>query len=409
MTRNSPRFDEFRKNLGPLIACVAGMMFGVAAIPFYTLGVFAGPVTAETGWTMQQYQTAFTFIIAGTLFGPILGHLCDKIGARPVAIISTIAFGLSLASLGLAANVGLYAFYAAWIVMAIVGQGTGPVIWTHIIGHRFSKNRGLAFGIVLAGSGIFAAFGPALAAAVIDGWGWQAAYALFGTLVILIPLPLIVGLLKPLSAHSIQSQTQFEAKEIGGLTLRAACGGYRFYLIGAAFLVIAFGVAGLITNMIPLLQSGGISIQAGSQLVGLVGVAVIAGRLIVGVLLDRLWAPAVAAIVLLCPAFACLLLLEEISSWKATIAVLLVGFAAGAEFDIVAFLASKYFGLKAYGKIYGILYIALFVGAAFSPPVFGWVLDVYGSYRPILFIFAVAIPVAALGLLALGRYPVFDD
>lgn len=407
MTGTPHRFDEFRRHSGPLIACFAGMMFGVAAIPFYTLGVFAGPVTADTGWTMQQYQTAFTFIIAGTLIGPLLGHLCDKIGARSVAIISIIAFGLSLGSLGLAAGQGLYAFYAAWIIMAVVGQGTGPVIWTHIIGHTFTQNRGLAFGIVLAGSGVFAAFGPALAATFIHHWGWQIAYALFGLLVILIPLPLAVLLMKASPADTISSQIVSEANDANEPTWRVAIRSYRFYLIGCSFFVIAFGVAGLISNMIPILQTGGMSLQEGSRLIGFVGLSVIAGRLIVGTLLDRIWAPGVSAVVLLCPALTCLLLLDGFSGWQAILAILLVGFAAGAEFDIVAFLATKYFGLKAYGKIYGLLYIALFVGAAISPPVFGWVLDTYGSYRPILLIFAAIIPVAAIGLLALGRYPVF--
>lgn len=407
MTGTSQGFNEFQRYSGPLAACFVGMMFGVAAIPFYTLGVFAGPVTTDTGWTMQQYQTAFTFIIAGTLIGPLLGHLCDKIGARPVAIISIIAFGLSLGSLGLAAGQGLYAFYAAWIVMALVGQGTGPVIWTHIIGHTFIYNRGLAFGIVLAGSGVFAAFGPALAATFIDQWGWQIAYALFGLLVILVPLPLAVLLLKALPDGNTPPQVYDETDKEHGITLRGAMRSYRFYLIGLSFFIIAFGVAGLITNMIPILQSGGVSLQEGSRLIGLVGISVIAGRLIVGALLDRIWAPGVSAVVLLCPALACLLLLDGFAGWQAIVAILLVGFAAGAEFDIVAFLATKYFGLRAYGKIYGLLYIALFVGAALSPPVFGWVFDTYGSYHPILLIFAISIPVAALGLLALGRYPQF--
>ncbi len=401
------KFGEFRRHSGALIACFAGMMFGVAAIPFYTLGVFAEPVITDTGWKMQEYQTAFTFIIAGTLIGPFLGHLCDKIGARLVAIFSTIAFGLSLGSLGFAADQGLYAFYATWIVMAIVGQGTGPVIWTHIIGHTFIQNRGLAFGIVLAGSGVFAAFGPSLAATFIGEWGWQKAYVGFGVMVLLIPLPLVVWLLKAIPADTTPLQSDAKFDDGNGMTLKAAMRSYRFYLIGLSFFVIAFGVAGLISNMIPILRMGGISLQEGSRLVGLIGVSVIAGRLIVGTLLDRVWAPGVSAVVLMCPALACLLLLDGFSGWQATLAILLVGFAAGAEFDIVAFLATKYFGLKAYGKIYGLLYIALFVGAAVSPPVFGWVSDTYQSYQAILIAFAMSIPLAALGLLTLGRYPEF--
>ncbi len=383
-------------------------MLGVAAIPFYTLGVFAGPITAATGWSMQQYQTAFTFIIAGTFFSPVLGHLCDKFGARPVALVSTVAFAISLASLGAAANAGLYAFYAAWAVMAIVGQGTGPVIWTHVIGHSFTKNRGLAFGIVLAGSGVFATFGPMLATIMIDRWGVGAAYGFLGAMVMLVSFPLIAVFLKSGGQPTAGAAADRIDPELEGSTLSVAIKSYRFYLIAIAFFVIAFGVAGLISNMIPLLEAGGISAQEGSRLIGLIGVSVIAGRLIMGALLDRFWAPAVAALALACPAIACLLLMGDLTMLKAGIAILLIGFAAGAEFDIVAFLTTRYFGLKAYGKIYGLLYIALFVGAAFAPPVFGWVLDAQGSYRSALLLCSIAIPIVAFSLLLLGAYPRFN-
>ena len=405
MTGRQSKFSEISENGGVLLACFAGMMFGVAAIPFYTLGVFAGPVTDATGWTMQQYQTAFTFIIAGTLFGPVFGHFCDRFGARPVAILSTIAFALSLASLGFAAGLGLYVFYAAWAIMAIVGQGTGPVIWTHVIGHNFGKNRGLAFGIVLAGSGVFAAVGPTLVSRLIALWGVNAAYAALGAIVMLVAFPLVAIFLRVANQQSVSPEPDQGPFDLEGLTLKAALRNYRFYLIAASFFIIAFGVAGLISNMIPILRTSGLSLQEASQLIGLIGVSVIGGRLIIGAMLDRFWAPTVAVFALICPAIACLLLLDDVNSWNAAIAILLVGFAAGAEFDIVAFLATKYFGLKAYGKIYGLLYIALFVGAAFAPPIFGMVLDKQGSYRSVLLVFSVAIPVAALSLLALGAYP----
>jgi MFS family permease len=410
MIKTENRFSELQSHFGLLTACFAGMMLGVAAIPFYTLGIFAGPVTAATGWSMQQYQTAFTFIIVGTLVGPFVGHLCDRFGAKPVALVSIVAFAIALACLGPAAETGLYSFYAAWAVMAIVGQGTGPVIWTHIVGHNFEQNRGLAFGIVLAGSGVFAIFGPALVNIVMAQWGWAAGYTFLAILVLCIPLPLAAVLLRSSSAKPTTADVVLRTgPENEGLTLRQALGNFRLYIIGIAFFVIAFGVAGLISNMIPMMQTGGISAADGGRLIGLVGVAVIAGRLVMGAMLDRFWAPAVAAIVMLCPAFACLILLSGISETNAAIAILFIGFAAGAEFDIVAFLASAYFGLKAYGKIYGILYVALFIGAAIAPPLFGWAYDVEGSYRSILLIVAIVVPAAAISLLTLGRYPQFSD
>lgn len=411
MTKMSVGFTEFRSNFGTLFACFIGMMFGVAAIPFYTLGVFAGPVTQDTGWTMQEFQTAFTFIILGTLFGPIIGHYCDRYGARLVATLSTIAFAASLALIGIIGQTSLYAFYAAWAVMAIVGQGTSPVIWTHVIGHNFHKNRGLAFGIVLAGSGVFAAFGPALAAFAIDNWGWQGGYLFFGFLVLLVPLPLVMLFLKPARAAKAKPASPQDIQTFAqhaGKTLGEALLDYRFYLIASSFFIIAFGVSGLISNMLPMLKSNGISLEDGTRLLGLIGIAVISGRIIMGALLDRFWAPLIAAIALLLPAFACLLLLDSNTGTEAAIAIILVGFAAGAEFDIVAFLASKYFGLSAYGKIYGSLYITLFIGAAIAPPIFGAAYDRDQSYEFLLSAFLFLFPIAALSLLTLGRYPTFE-
>lgn len=411
MTNAGKGLTEFRTNSGTLVACFVGMMFGISAIPFYTLGVFAEPVTQDAGWTMQEFQSAFTFIIIGTLFGPLIGHYCDRFGARLVAILSTIAFAASLALIGTVGQTSLYAFYAAWAVMAIVGQGTSPVIWTHVIGHNFQQNRGLAFGIVLAGSGVFAAFGPALAAFAIENWGWQGGYVFFGFIVLLIPLPLVVIFLKPeRAAAKISSSLEDDAASSAnsGKTLKQALMDYRFYVVAASFFTIAFGVAGLISNMLPMLRINGISVEDGTRLIGLIGIAVIGGRIIMGALLDRFWAPLIAAVALLLPALACLLLIDGVTTSEAAIAILLVGFAAGAEFDIVAFLASKYFGLSSYGKIYGTLYITLFVGAAFAPPIFGYVYDRDQSYEFLLYIFMFLFPIAALSLLSLGRYPTFD-
>ncbi len=404
------RFAEIRTHAGLLIACFAGMMLGISAIPFYTLGIFANPVIEATGWSMQQYQTAFTFIMVGTFFGPFVGHLCDRYGAKPVALFSIAAFGAAFAALGPAAEAGLYAFYAAWALMAIVGQGTGPVIWTHIVGHNFKVNRGLAFGIVLAGSGAFAIFGPALASHIIGNFGWKAGYLFLALLVLCVSLPLATFLLKNAPEKSAQPSAAVAADASNqGATLSEALKNFGLYIIAISFFIISFGVSGLISNMIPMMQSAGISLADASRLVGLAGVAIIAGRLIMGAMLDRFWAPAIAAITLACPAIACLILLGEITETNAAIAILLIGFAAGAEFDIVAYLASAYFGLKSFGKIYGILYVALFIGAAIAPPLFGRAYDLEGSYQSILLISAIAIPAAALSLLALGRYPKFGN
>src|SRR6185503_10726987 len=89
----------------------------------------------------------------------------------------------------------------------------------------------------------------------------------------------------------------------------------------------------------------------------------------------------------------------------ATGAVILVGFAAGAEFDLVAYLSARYFGMRHFGVIYGVLY-AMFVSASgLAPGLFGRVFDATGSYALALHVAAATFIAGALLVLTLGRYP----
>ena len=103
-----------------------------------------------------------------------------------------------------------------------------------------------------------------------------------------------------------------------------------------------------------------------------------------------------------------LLILNPADLHMAYIATILIGFAAGAEFDIMAFLASRYFGLLNYSKIYSVLYAAFAIGAAGGPAIFGFVFDKTGSYDVIFTVSAGFFLFGSILLLFLGRYPNFD-
>ena len=85
------------------------------------------------------------------------------------------------------------------------------------------------------------------------------------------------------------------------------------------------------------------------------------------------------------------------------------GFAAGAEFDIIAYLASRYFGLKNYSKIYSLLYAAFALGAAVAPGIFGYAYDTFGNYEMVFLISGGLFLLGSVMLLGLGKYPVFKS
>lgn len=89
----------------------------------------------------------------------------------------------------------------------------------------------------------------------------------------------------------------------------------------------------------------------------------------------------------------------------AAFAAFLLGFAAGAESDLIAYLAGRYFGMANYGKIYGMLYMPFGIFSAISPIVYARVRDITGSYDPILLVAIFAYLVGGALLLLLGRYP----
>jgi MFS family permease len=134
------------------------------------------------------------------------------------------------------------------------------------------------------------------------------------------------------------------------------------------------------------------------------------GRVAAGFLLDKFWAPYVAVAFLAIPAAACFLLAGSALPPGPVIAlaVTLVGLAAGAEFDLVAFMAGRYFGMKNYGFIYGVQIGGILAATGLAPPIFGHIHGVYGSYDPALLAAGVIFLVAPLFLLTLGRYPDFE-
>lgn len=400
--------SEFAAGWPVVAACMIGMMFGISAIPFYTLGVFAGPVIETFQWTRAQYQGAFTFMLAGALAGPFIGHLCDKVGNRVVALTSVTLFAMAFAGIGLFTTQAVWTFYAAWAVMALVAQGTGPIPWTRAISEWFYARRGFAFGLALMGSGIAAFIAPPLVTALIGAVGWRMAYVVVGAVIFCVAFPALYWGLRPAPPEVLEAGTKVKGGMSAkfGKTLGEALRSYRFWVIALSFSFISLGVSGIISNLVPLLTDRAFTPQTAAVIASVVGLSVLLGRLVVGALLDRFWGPGIAFVLMALPASACLLLASaELSTPMTVFAVFIVGFAAGAEFDIIAYFVTRYFGLKYYGKIYGVQYTIFFLGAGLAPLIFARVYDVANSYNPVLYAAAAAFLGSAALLLTLGRYP----
>ncbi|BBE35645.1 MFS transporter [Sphingosinicella microcystinivorans] len=394
--------DELLGGWRLLIACAVGVGCSAIALPYYAIGALTRPIEDAMGWARSDIQFAILFSSGvGALSAPVTGWMIEKFGTRAVALPSF--FGVS-AGLFVAASANTISmFYAGFALAAILGAGTNPVLWSRAIAGSFDKARGTALGLALVGTAFAALALPSMVTALVEASGWR--HALRG--VALLPLVLALPLVFLWLRSGSDGVSGSDAVAHVGVKVGEAVSHYRFWLLGLSILAGYLAISGLLTGLIPALTDRGLSAASASAIVGMIGIAMIPGRIAVGIVIDRIWAPAVACVLLLLSAIACLVLQQTTDTALLLAACAVLGLTAGAELDLLAFLTARYFGLTQFSKIYALLYAALATGSAVAPGMFAFLREKTGSYDLSFSVAAALFVVAALLLPMLGRYPNF--
>ena len=186
----------------------------------------------------------------------------------------------------------------------------------------------------------------------------------------LIFLPIVCMLLFKVGTRppEIKTQANGDAIVLPGMTLGQALCHWRFWVLALCFVPISYAVGAVIPNIEQVLTQSGMGMDEAVGLATLTGLAVLGGRVIGGYLIDRFWAPAVAFFFLASPAIALWMLGHpDVDANTATIAILMIGFGAGVEYDFMAYMVSKYFGMRSYSAIYGSIYSFFGMGAGLGP------------------------------------------
>jgi MFS family permease len=133
-------------------------------------------------------------------------------------------------------------------------------------------------------------------------------------------------------------------------------------------------------------------------------VAVTTARLVTGWLMDRFFAPRVALAFLVAPIVGIGLLAAGADGSMAFVAAILIGLAAGAEVDVLAYLTGRYFGPFHFSRIYGSYYGIYSLSGGIGPVVTAMVVDAGGGYPLALAGHCVLLAIAGVMLL---RFPAF--
>ncbi len=398
--------SEFRAGGRVLAGAVLGIGTGVSGLLLYTNGLFVAGLNADFGLTRTEFGFGILMVtIALAIANPLVGWAIDRFGARLVAAVGLVALAAGFAALGtLTQSVGSY--IAIQTLMAFFAAASGPIAYTKLVSGWFSRHRGLALGITLTGIGLAAAIMPPFVARMIEAEGWRSGFLLLATIALagLIPVWLLLREPPDEAISHVERGPKTSTQPVISDPFRSRA----FWTMIAAFSLMAFAFAGLLPHFVPLLIDSGVTPVRAAGFAGLIGVAVITSRLVIGFLLDRFFAAWVAIGVCFVAITGCAVLLLAGAS-GAVVAALAIGCAMGGEVDVISFLVARYFGREKFGSIYGWQYSAFILGSGFGPLWIGALYDRTGNYSSSLIVCIILLVVACSVLTLLPKYPPIEQ
>ncbi len=378
-----------------------------SVIPLALVGVLLKPLEELFGWSRASVSSAVLLISFGTLgMAPIVGPLIDRIGPRKVALRGLVAVAGGTACIGLAGP-SVISWYVAWMIFAVTQSFANAVVWSNAIVSRFDKARGLALAVLLSGQALCFGAAPLAALWIMERFGWRWIFFAAAALTLLVAWPLAWRFF--FAARDLAARDEPTVKGAAVQPVSQAARSFRspiFWRIAVSFAIAASTVSALVVHLQPILIDSGVSsIRAASAMLILAPASAL-GRLGSGILVDRFPAHWIASLSLILPATSYGILLALPASPEAAYAcAFMIGMAAGAEADLLAYIVSRYFPREDYARVYSVLLGMYAVGYGASPVLAGAIFDAAATYAPVFLLLLTAAIFGAVIILSLGRPP----
>ncbi|OBQ70442.1 MFS transporter [Mesorhizobium erdmanii] len=373
---------------GALMSCVAiGTMFSLA--------IFLEPMALDTQWSRAGISSAMTlnFLVMG-LGGFAWGALSDRFGARIVVAIGAALLGLALVVASRAGS--LLTFQVSYGVLVGLAASAFFAPMIALTTAWFDTNRGLAVSLVSAGMGVAPMTISPFARWLISAYEWRTAMFDIGIMawVLLLPaVPLVRQPPKPAMADA----ASVPVAEGAGMSVAQALRSPQFIVLGLTFFACCAAHSGPIFHMVSYAMLCGVAPMAAVTIYSVEGLAGLGGRLLYGVLADRLGVKPVlvAGLAIQAIVIAAYLSVSQLDQFY--MLAVIFGATYGGVMPLYAVLAREYFGQRILGTVFGAATMLSSLGMALGPLAGGMIFDAYASYHW-LFIGSALIGLGAAGI-----------
>lgn len=363
-------------------------LLAIVGFTLYGLPLFYDFWVKEFGWTREVVTrgNAIGKIVVAPLFGFIAGWMIDRYGPRRLMISGIILTGIAL--IGLSFMNSLFMFYSFYIFVALGYVFGGPLPCQVLISRWFDKNRGKAMGIAYLGIGTGWAMVPQISKGLEKSLGWHYALCGLGILVIVIALPMSFFIRDPESGKKteISKVTYIPVKDI----LRSS----NFYLLAIGSMCSIAAVGGTNQHLKLYLRDLNFSQAQAFDVLSLVAISSLAGRVLMGWLADIFPRKNVMILIYLIVASSIPLLLLPEFHGRIFIFAVIFGIGLGGDYLIIPLMAGDLFGIRTLGRIMGIILVADGVAEATSPWMVGALYDYTTKSYAVGFIVLICIALA---------------
>ena len=355
--------------VGIVVSCI-----GVGTM--VSLAVFLQPVSEAMGWSRAGISVAsmLAFLSLG-VSSFAWGAASDRYGTRAVVLAGGVLLGLGLCAASQANALWQFQLLFGVVVGTAAGSSYAPLIATTT--SWFTTHRSLAVALVSMGLGIGSMTVAPLATWIIVDYGWRAAMLALGGVAWAVVLPAALLLRPPPPQPNEDSLAEGAG---AALSVSQVLRTPQFAAIAFTYFACCAAHSGPIFHMASYAMLCGVAPFAATTVLSMAGLGGLAGRVVCGLIADRVGAKLVLVIGLAAQALAIILypVARDLTSLYAL--SLFFGFSYGGVMPLYAIVIRQYFGARTMGATFGAATLASTLGMAIGPLAGGWIFDGTGGY-----------------------------
>ncbi len=378
------------------IVSAVGLSVGPSVLQFMTLGVLTPYLRRAFGGGVSDLSLAATLLAVMTMAASsVQGLLVDRVGARLPIVLCLPLFGCGYAAMALMSG-SLPQFYLAWALLPLLGVGLWPASWVKATSSWFEHRLGLAIGVATAGIGVGATLLPLAVHLLAETVGWRGAFAAVGLGSVVIAWPAAILHVREGTVGAGGGPFEPSPRSLPRVS--------TLPLLLAAFVLFGFYSIGILVHLVSVLVGNGASLTSAVAAQSVLGAFMVLGRLVSGYAVDlyplRLVVAAFAGLSVL----GLTVLAAGAIGTSAMAAAACGGLLIGAEIDVLGFSVKRYFGMRRYGTLYGLLFAGFQLGGAVGAFLIGRMREAEGDYVRGLATAAACCAIGALIFAMLGPY-----